>query len=227
MFEYARLFGAALVPTPCSPSTGPCAICDLAHSRAKRIILPFSQLPSSAHIYMLRRASSIHFVVTHVTRFWRNVATAKSCTRPAAIPSHFTLTVSVLVSLVGGCGSASESHHQKKLIGRVDERVHGLRAHGARAAMQVRQELSQGDDQVAGQCKLKAASPRRMSNWGTRKTDKDQSGDASYLRLVRLTHPLRRCQMRRTHSHWWASSRASTFRMKQHVQVQKENPLEE
>ncbi len=56
--------------------------------------------------------------------------------------------------LVGGRRGAPEPHHEQQLIGRVDEGVHSLRAHGAGAAVQVRQELAQGDDEVTGQGKL-------------------------------------------------------------------------
>lgn len=73
-----------------------------------------------------------------------------------------SLTVSVLVPLIGCSGRAPESHHQQELIRRIDQGVHRLRAHGARATMHVRQKLAQGNDKVAGESKLEPVPCRAM-----------------------------------------------------------------
>lgn len=63
-------------------------------------------------------------------------------------------TVPVLVQLVRGHGRTPESHQKQQLVRRVDEGVHGLRAHCAGPAVHVRQELGQRDHQVSGQRQL-------------------------------------------------------------------------
>ena len=53
--------------------------------------------------------------------------------------------------LIRGRGRAPETDEKQKLVGRVHQRVHGLRAHGARPTVQVRQKLGDRYYQVAGQ----------------------------------------------------------------------------